>query len=199
MQASILRSSLLIGLGLIAAALPATAVPAFTIAASNVTMPASGNGSSQYTVSQIPLTGFMNVNCAYSGPTTDAKIPTCSYGPIHVQSVTAGQTVTGTMLFYPYGVAVPLSTPHSRHAPAGLALAGGLLLGFGLWRRPRRWLQLAVLSVAALAALASLSACTGSFNNMTPGTYQYTLTAEDGATVNNLVAGATTTIDVTVP
>jgi len=198
MQASILRSSLVIGLGLIAAALPATAVPAFTIKAPSVTMPFSGNGSTQYTVSQIPFTGFLSVSCQYSGPTTDAKLPTCSYGPLRVDPVTAGQTVTGTMQFFPYGVAVPADLYRTSRVPSGLALAGGILLGFGLWRRPRRWLRLVVLAVAALAGLAGLSACGGTFNGGTPGTYQFTLTAANGASLTSLVVGASTTITVTV-
>jgi len=46
-------------------------------------MPIKGNGSTQYTVSGIPITGTLNVTCQYSGPVTDANLPTCTYGPLH--------------------------------------------------------------------------------------------------------------------
>jgi hypothetical protein len=66
-----------------------------------VTMPVSGNGSTQYTVTGIPITGTLTVSCRYSGPPTEANLPTCTYGPVHApEPVNAGQTVTGTILFY---------------------------------------------------------------------------------------------------
>jgi hypothetical protein len=92
--------ALAICLGLIAAAVPALGSTEFSIAATNVTMPASGNGSTQYTVSGIPITGTLTVSCQYSGPATEANLPTCTYGPVHApEQVKAGQTLTGTILF----------------------------------------------------------------------------------------------------
>jgi len=186
-----------------AAAPLAGAAPAFAITAANVTMPNSGAGTSQWTVTGIPLTGTLYVSCLYAGTATMARIPTCATpGPVQApKSVTAGQTVTGTIYFYPYGTPMPVGLRREGHAPAaGLALAGGLLLGFGLRRRAQRWFALTVLALGALVGLAGMTACGGSFNGMTPGTYQYTLTADNEASpVTPLGQGVSTTINVTVP
>jgi hypothetical protein len=172
----------------------------FSITATNVTMPSSGLGQSAYTVSGIPITGNLFVTCQYSGPATQARIPNCSYGPIAAIPVSAGQTATGTIYFYPYGEAVPLETRETGRGPAaGLALTAALLLGLGLRRRSRRWLGTVVLAAGGLAGVAGLSGCVTGMNGMTPGIYQYTITAGNFATLNNLAAGTTTTISVTVP
>lgn len=174
----------------------------FEIAATNVTMPANGLGSTKYTVTEIPMTGWLNVSCQYAGPAMEAKVPTCTYGPVHSPvPVNAGQTVTGTIYFYPYGVGVPVDLHRSGHTPvAGLALAGALMLGFGLRRRTRRWLVLVLLAAGTLAGMTGISACAGGMNPGTPGTYQYTLTAanESGGAAP-LGQAVTTTINVTVP
>ena len=185
--------------GLFAATALAAATPEFAITAANVTMPASGVGSSQYAVTAIPMTGTLAVTCQYAGAATEAKIPNCTYGPIVAAPVTAGQTVTGTVYFYPYGSAVPMGLHRTGQAPAaGLALAGGLLLGLGFRRRARGRLALTVLAVGTLGGLAEISGCTGGLNGMTPGTYQYTITAGNGNPLNDLLAGASTTISGTV-
>ncbi len=182
--------------------LPAGAVaaaPEFAVAAANVTMPSNGNGQSAYTVTGIPMNGNLAVTCQYSGPATQASIPDCSYGPIAAIPVTTGQTVKGTISFYPAGVGVPQVAGRRGQGPAArLALAGALLLGFGL-RLRRGGLAMLVLAAASLAAVSGLSACVGGFNGMTPGTYQYTITAGVSGTLNNLAIGTSTTIDVTVP
>ena len=175
------------------------ATPQFGITAANVTMPSSGMGQSAYTVTGIPITGNLGVVCQYSGPATQASLPDCSYGPFAQWPVTAGQTFTGAIEFYPAGVGVPQERREPGHAPeAGLALGGALLLGLGL-RRTRGWLSLVMLAAVSLAGLAGLCACVGGMNGMTPGTYQYTITAGNTGTLNNLAAGASTTISVTVP
>ena len=175
------------------------AAPEFAVTATNVTMPSSGMGKSTYTVTGIPITGNLGVVCQHSGPATQASIPDCSYGPIALWPVTAGQTFAGTIEFYPAGVGVPQDRREPGHAPeAGLALGGALLLGLGLRRRTRGWLSLVVLAAVSLAGVAGLSACVGGMNSMTPGTYQYTITAGNTGTVNNLAAGTSTTISVTV-
>ena len=80
---------------------------------------------------------------------------------------------------------------------AGAALAAVLLLGLGFRRRGRSWLALAVLCVAFLAGM---TACGGSSNGMTPGTYPYTITAVNNATSTTpLSVMVNTTINVTVP
>jgi hypothetical protein len=188
-------------LGFIAAAVPAWGSTEFTITATNVTMPASGGtGATQYTVTEIPNTGTLTVTCQYSGPATEANLPTCTYGPVRApEPVNAGQTVTGTIFFYPYGSAIPADRQRTNPRPStALAFAGALLLGFG-FRRRRRGLLLVVLALATLAATMGLSACTGALNAMTPGTYQYTLQAGNVGSLNNLAAGASTNISVTVP
>jgi hypothetical protein len=195
------RLALAVCLGSLAAAVPALGSTGFSIAAPNVTMPASGNGSTQYTVTGIPITGTLNVTCQYSGPSTEANLPTCTYGPVHApMQVNAGQTVTGDISFYPYGAPIPASSQRpGRAAPKALAIAGTLLLGLGfLGRRGGRPL-LIVLVGASLAGALGLSACTGPMNAMTPGAYQYTLQAANVGTLNNLAAGASTNITVTVP
>jgi hypothetical protein len=182
----------------------AMAATPFAIAATNVTMPSTGNGSSQYTVTGIPGTGTLTISCAYSGPTTVAKIPTCSYGPILALPVSSG-TQMGEVYFYLYGVAVPLKLPkasrRSGYLPAtGLEFAGALLLGFGLRRRAWRWLTLLLLAVGALAGLAGIFACGSSGNGMTPGTYPYTILAQwESSGPAILRIQTTTTITVTVP
>lgn len=112
---------LCVAAGLAMNAVPAcgTNPPAYAITATDVTMPTSGNGETQYKVSGIPSTGTLLVSCQYSGPqTTTAKIPVCGGGPIFQWQVTAGQTVAGTIGFIPYGNAVPVSARRG-HGPAG--------------------------------------------------------------------------------
>jgi hypothetical protein len=182
---------------------PALAVTPFAITATNVTMPSTGNGSSQYTVTGIPGTGTMTFACQYSGPATQAKIPICPMTPPVLYQVVAGQTLMGSISFYPYGSAIPAGlrrAPHrSGYLPgAGLALAGALLLGFRC--RVSRWLTLAILAVGALPGLAAISACGGSGNGMTPGTYPYTVSAQWESSGPAILGNqTTTTITVTVP
>lgn len=116
-------------------------------------------------------------------------------------TLTANQVVTGTVPFYnfaaPCNSPCPVSLPRrGGHGPAsGLALAGALLLGFGIRRRVARWLVLTLLAAGALASLAGISACGGNNNVMTPGTYAYTITAAD---IDTQVSD-TSSINVTVP
>jgi hypothetical protein len=170
----------------------------FAVTAADITMPSSGNGSVPYTVTGIPITGTLAVTCQYSGPPTTASIPDCSYGPIAATPVTAGETTAGTISFYPFGAAVPQAANRTGRGPMALALAGVLLLGCGLRRRARSWLVPMLLGVVSLAGVAGLSGCLPGLPGMTPGTYQYTLTAGNLGTLNPLTAQATTTINVTV-
>jgi hypothetical protein len=178
------------------------AVP-YAITATNVTMPNGGGMAiTHYTVSGIPLDGTLAVNCAYSGPTTTAHLPTCVYGPLTAPApVMVGQTVTGSINFYPYGSAVPVTAQRTKPVwPAGGILAAGLLIGFGFRRKMPHWLAAVVLAVAGVAEAAAVTGCAGGGNGMTPGTYAYTLTASNEATPNTpLGVAATTTIHVTIP
>ncbi|MFZ0747209.1 MAG: hypothetical protein WAM85_22590 [Terracidiphilus sp.] len=180
----------------------ASAAPAYAITATTVKMPLSGPGSTQYAVTGIPLTGTLFVGCQYAGTATGLKLPDCNYGPVHApMQVTAGQAVTGTIYFYPYGPAVPANLHGIGQSPwAGAALAAGLLAGFGLRRKVVRQLPLTLVALGALAGLGGISACGGSSNAMTPGTYQYTLTADNESNpVTPLGIDTSTTISVIVP
>jgi hypothetical protein len=182
----------------------ALAVTPFAITATNVAWSSTVANSSQYTVTGIPGDGTIEINCIYAGTAT-AKYPICGGGPIALIPVTAGQTLTGVVSFQPWGTPIPVNlrkAPHrSGHLPAaGLALAGALLLGFGLRRRASRWLMLVLLAVGALAGLAGISACTGSGNGMTSGTYPYTISAQWESSGPAILGNqTTTTITVTVP
>ena len=136
------RHRLLIFLGSLAAVicgLPAAralSTTSVSITATNVTMPSSGNGVSNYTINGIPASGTVTVGCLYSGAISTARIPSCTYGPIVSTAVTAGEIVNGTIQFYPFGAAVPVGlrkAPRpSGHLPAaGLGLAGILMVGLG--------------------------------------------------------------------
>jgi len=178
------------------------AAPEFAVTATNVTMPESGNGSTQYKVAGIPAAGTLSVSCQYAGMNTEARLPTCSYGPILApQPVTAGETVTGSFSFFPYGSAIPLRLRRTAPAPfGGLALAGGLLLGLGLRRKGWRWQGLAVVIACSVVGLTGVAACRlGPFNGMTPGIYPYTISAGLIETGTNVVQTASTTISVTIP
>jgi len=186
----------------------ALAVTPFAIEAANVTMPSSGLGSSQYTVSGIPAAGSVTISCAYSGPTTVAKIPQFC-GPVGAPTipVPAGETTfSGDILFVPYGQVPPPGMGELRGAPlplrhmpgAGLALAGALLLGFGLRRRASRWLTMVLLAAGTLVGVSGISGClTGP--PMTPGTYQYTISAVyEPSPQTPLGVLTTTNINVTI-
>jgi hypothetical protein len=173
---------------------------AFTIVAASVTMPATGDGSSAFTVSNIPMAGTLGVTCEYSGPATTARIPTCGGGAIFSKAVTAGQTIQGAMTLYPYGILVPAGKrPAVRRRPDARLFALALmapLLGLG-WRRGRRWL---VLMAIGAVVLGGVSACGGNPNGMTPGTYSYLITADnESGAPTPLGAAVHATFTVKVP
>jgi len=181
----------------------ACAAGTFAVAATNVTMPSSGLGSSQFTVTSPPLTGTLFVSCTIAGPVDPTtKVPTCSGGPLVSIPVKAGQTVTGAIPFYPYGVIVPAALGRVPHgltgAPAGgLALAGVLVLGLGLRRRNWRWFVPMLLAVVVASAAGG---CGGGSNAMMPGTYQYKISVVNSSSNGGAPTYlATTTISVTVP
>jgi hypothetical protein len=183
---------------------PSLASTPFAITATNVTIPTNGGlGFSYFTITGIPGDGTISMSCAYSGPVTVAKIPLCPMTPPVAYTVTAGETLTGQIDFYPYGSAIPLSLRgaprRSGHLPAAsLAFAGTLMLGFGLRRRARRWLAMLVFAASALAVVGGISGCIAG-NPMTPGTYPYTITASWSSTTPAILSSQTSTlINVTV-
>jgi hypothetical protein len=199
---------------------PALAATPFAITATNVTMASSGEvttgaggvtsialGSSQFAVTGIPAAGTLTIGCQYSGPVTMAKTPQ-ECGPVGAPGipVTAGETtLNGTVYFVPYGLTIPSlgelrGVPRpSSHLPAtGVALAGALMLGFGFRRRARRWMTLAVFTAGTLVGAGAINGCGGTGNGMTPGTYQYTITAGFNETGTAVIQTAATNINLTV-
>lgn len=162
-----------------------------------------------------PLTGVKVPYCGYGTPESSAGTPappdntlTATPGSAAATpappsiTLTANEVVTGILPFF--NSVVPsctdvcpadLQRPHSHRLAQGLALAGALLLGFGLRRRAAGWLTLTVLAVGALAGLAGISACGGNNNAVTPGTYVYTISATELSTAVTV----TTSVNVTVP
>jgi hypothetical protein len=175
------------------------ATPGFSIAATNVTLTASGTGSTAFTLTSLNgYTGIVAVTCDVANPPPGAKLPYCGGGPALAYTLTANEAVNGSMDFYTQ--AVPAVTARLALRPglgqaASLALAGAMFLGLGLRRRARHWLIQAVLAVGALAGLVGIFSCGGSANGLTPGTYQYIMTAEDTKTS----AYVTSPFSVTVP
>jgi hypothetical protein len=154
----------------------ALAATPLAITATNVTMPSSGNGTSLYMITGIPAAGTVTISCLFTGTPTKANIPNCTYNTSFTAiPVTAGQTLTGTVIFYPFG-----------HLPApALILPGALLLGFAFRRRARRWFTVAVLALGTLAGVSGINGCGGdSWMRPTPGTYQYTIVASYQDTAN---------------
>ncbi|MGA3080620.1 MAG: hypothetical protein ABSD44_04470 [Terracidiphilus sp.] len=181
----------------------ALASTGIAITATNVTMPSSGNGTSAYTITGIPGAGTVSIGCLYSGTISEARIPNCTYGPLDSIPVTAGQTLTGTVQFYPFGAAVPVKlhkAPRPNVLPAGgLALAGALMVGFGMRRKAWHWLAVAALAMGTLAGMSGISGCGGLSKSMTPGTYQYTIVAtyqDTGAPILGAILNAN--VEVTV-
>jgi hypothetical protein len=168
--------------------------PAFTITANNVTMSSSGSsgsGSSSFTLTSVNgYAGTVEVGCVPPTPPAGVNVSICNFGgPVRPPyTLTANQVVTGTIGFLN-------SNPCNGCLAPGLALAGVLLLGFGIRRRVARWLTLTLLVAGTLAGLAGISACGGNSGGATPGTYTYTITATD----INTQMSQTASINVTVP
>jgi hypothetical protein len=201
---------LLLAFSFLVSSSPALApTPGFTITASNVTMSnggSSGVGSSTVTLTSVNgYTGTVGVTCGAPTEPAEVNVPVCNLGGpafVILETLTANQVVTGTIGFFntrPPCNPCPVSLPRrGGHGLAqGLALAGVLLLGFGIRRRAARWLTLTLLATGTLAGLVGISACGGnnSVVTATPGTYAYTLTAVDEKTA----VAVSTTINVTVP
>jgi hypothetical protein len=191
---------LMLGLGIYGAPARA-AVPSFTISATNVTMSSSGsNGTGSSTVTLTSVNGYAGtviVNCEPTSAPAGAKLPYCggSTTPVGYTMNPSG-VVTGSLPLFNVPVPRPLSRSiRPAHAgPAGLALAGVVLLGLGFRRRFSRWILLGLFTVGAIAGLGAIGGCGGSNSVVTSGTYTYTVTATD---TNKLAAS--TTIEVTVP
>lgn len=189
------------------------ATPFFTITATNVMMSSSsssGTGSSSFTLTSVNgYTGQIHIGCNSPTPPEEVKVPFCGSwavtgAAIPVQppiNLTANEVVTGTFSFInapePCSNPCPVSLPRQRgHGLAqGLALAGALLLGFGLRRKARPWLKLTLFTLCAFFLLAEMGACGGNNSVVTPGAYAYAITATDV----NTAATVSSSVQVTVP
>jgi hypothetical protein len=196
------RLLVLCGLGLAGNCAPihagAAAVTPFAIKATNVTMPSvtvvkttdgvtwMHMGSSEVTVTGIPDDGILTIKCWYSGPTTKAKIPKqCGPTGLPGKQVTAGQTAYGNVNFVPYDQGYVPGLSQLQRAPAAsgdpaatvLAMAGALMLGFGFRRKTLLRFVLTVFAMSAFACALEASVGGRTGIPMTPGTYQYTISA----------------------
>jgi hypothetical protein len=156
------------------------ATPSFTISATNVTMPSSGDGSIPFVLtSGDGYVGTVAVQCPEVNAPAKAKIPDCGGGPALAFNLTANEMVKGNLVLTPYGVPVPLT-------------AGALLVGLALRRRKAGWTTLTLSLAGTLASLGEVAGCGTA--GMTPGTYAYTITATDAKT--NLVVSTTANVTV---
>jgi len=187
------------------------AKPSFTFAATDVTLSSassSGSGSSSFTLTSVNgYKGTVGIACHPAAPPAGVNLPVCEFGAIAYEAfeaLTPNQAATGTLAFLntapPCTNPCPVNLPRHRDngLKPGLALAGALLLGFGIRRRPARWLTLILLGVGTLTGLAGISACGGGKKAVTPGTYVYTLTAVD-IDSSGSIEPVSTSIKVTVP
>jgi len=173
-----------LGFGAVLDNLPArAATPSFTISATNVTMPSSGDGSIPFVLTSVDgYTGTVAVQCPEVNAPAGARIPYCGGGPAFAFDLTADETVNGNLTLTRYGVPVPLA-------------AGALLVGLALRRRRKAgWPTLALVLAGTLASLVEVIGCSGGASGMTPGTYAYTITATDAKT--NEVVGTTANVTV---
>jgi hypothetical protein len=163
--------------------LPArAATPSFTISATNVTMPSSGDGSIPFVLTSVDgYIGTVAVQCPEVNAPAAARIPYCGGGPLFAFNLTANERSNGNLPLTPYGVPVPLA-------------AGAVLVGIALRRRKIGWRTLTLVLAGTLACLGEVVGCGGGTSGMTPGTYTYTMTATDAKT--NVVVS--TTADVIV-
>lgn len=169
------------------------ATPAFTVSATNVIMPASGMGTSTVTAtSENSYAGRLVIACDSANSSMGAHLPLCFGHPVTGLAVAANKSAQLQLYLVPYGQAPPpvSSRTSGWKGEAPLALAGALLLGFGLRRRARKlgWFTLAA---ALFAASAGITACGGGAH----GTFTYNVVATDSATS----ASTTATFTVTLP
>jgi hypothetical protein len=186
-----------------------SATPSFTISASNAAMPASGTGAIPFTLTSVNgFSGSVGVGCGPVNPPTGSVLPQCNYtgGAVAPPPYTlaANGTVTGSLNLVanipPCSSPCPVKLPlRPRHRGAvNLALAGGLLLGFG-FRRSARRLRRALLLAGILAGLVGVACGGGNGNTLTPGTFGYTVSATQVDTTASPLLVVNTTVNVTVP
>lgn len=185
----------------------AQAAPGFTVSATNITLPSSGNGAIPITLSAVNgYTGIVFISCPPVNPPAGVRQPYCDpphFGPVlslvlNASNPTATASLTITSQLEP-GATSALRSPGPKAATAWV-LAGALMLGLGFRRRRSRWLAQLLLAVVSLIALTGLGACAGGGNGnlgfLTPGTYTYTISTADQSIPQKF---ASTTVQVAVP
>jgi hypothetical protein len=179
--------------------------PTFKITASNVTMPSSGTVAIPFTLTSVNgFVGSVAVQC--EGPTEPAGVraPVCEdFGPVRAFPLTANGTTTGSfevVAIPPKVVPVVSGVNPLRHGQgASWALAGILMLGFGLKRRRTRRFARVLLAIGAIGLTGmGISGCGGP-PTLTPGVYTFTLDANSISDTLNVSLSASTTATVTVP
>lgn len=177
-------------------------VPSFTISASNITMPSSGEGGIPFTLTSVNgFAGSIGVSCTPPAPPVGVREAQCGGGPSGVPiALAANATAAGNSGLMAYVYFPPkASSKLNLERPGGgtsWALAGVLMLGFGLHRRRARRSGILLLAVGMLIGLMGISACSAGPETLTPGVYTYTLNASEE---NNTSFSASTTVQVTVP
>lgn len=176
--------------------------PSFTLAAGNITMPSSGNGLIPFTLTSVNgFVGSVHVGCTTPDAPAGVTEPVCDGEPVSPPTVLAANaTATGVVgLCACKYIAPTASSRLNRSGPgagASWALAGALMLGFGLQRKRAHRYGRLLLAVGMLIGLAGVSACGGGVLTLTPGTYTYTISATEA---NNPSSSVTTKATVTVP
>jgi hypothetical protein len=184
------------------------APPGFTLTASNVTMSANGSNSVPWTATSVD--GFSSsivIGCSPVNTPAGATLPICGGGgPVMSYTLAANATVQGNIPLSatfcspsgPCPEAARFSRPRHHGVAQGLALAGALLLGFGLRRRKALWRAWMLLVLGMFAGMAGISGC-GAGKTLTPGTWPYTVSASAYNTTGVSTPPITTTVNVTVP
>jgi hypothetical protein len=182
-----------------------TPVPSFTITAIGITMPSSGTGLIPFTLTSVNgFAGTLNITCTPPNPAAGVREPVCGGGSVTSFALAAKATVTGNASLMAYVYFPPKASSRldlqRRGEGTSWALAGVLMLGFGLQRRRARRLGyrsgLLLLAVGTLIGLTGISACSAGPETLTPGVYAYTVTATDQ---NDTSSSVSTTVQVTVP
>jgi hypothetical protein len=162
----------------------AQATPSFTLTASNTTMPLSGVGSIPYTLTSVNgFSGTIYIGCSPPTEPAGVTIPICEVGgPVIEYALNSNETLKESIGLL---ASEPVPTP-----------AGALMLGFGLRRKRASHFARLCFAVSLLGGLTALGACAGGQKTLTPGSYTYTLTANEGSSSSPLISAAVT---VTVP
>jgi hypothetical protein len=180
-----------------------TNVPGISISASNVTMSSSGTVLIPFTlISFNGFVGSVTVSCIAPTEPVGVKAPFCDQGgPIMAYPLASNGTATENMTIVAIQPnPVPLADRSSlagRGDRVGWAVAGILMLGFGLQRKRARRIGRVLLAIAGIGlAGMGLSGCGGP-PTLTPGAYVFTLNAT--AVIPAVGPSASTTSTVTVP